>query len=125
MQHGKKSFISKTIIKAILGCKKMNIIFIFVFFELLEYLRPVLSFRLRRRGKIKYKVPIPIKPKEQYRLVFRWVLNILLSLKERQFYKRLIFLAEMTLNKDPRIQIEKTSLKKELIENRVFMHFRW
>jgi ribosomal protein S7 len=70
MQHGKKAFVYKAIIKAILECKKVNIIFVFVFFELLEYLRPILYFRLRRRGKIKYKVPIPIKTKEQYRIVF-------------------------------------------------------
>ena len=96
-----------------------------VFEAALKNVAPEMEVKSRRVGGANYQVPIPVPPKRQQALAFRWILGFARDAKGQAMSKKLAnILLESAKNEGPAVK-KRENTHKMAEANKAFAHFAW
>lgn len=129
MFKGKKLKIQKIIFN-LFFLLKQSFFFdpIFIFFNVLDILRPALELNNIKIGKKNYSIPVPILFFRQYLIVLRWFKLYFQKSKNITKLKNKLFneINFLILQKNQsELWKIKSLLYQKALTNRVYSHFRW
>lgn len=127
MWQGKKSTTQQIFYKAmeIVAQKVKDVAPLEVFETAINNVKPHLEVRSKRVGGASYQVPMPVNPKRQQSLAFRWILASARSKKGRAMQDRLATELIDAYNKQGGAMTTRENIHKMADANKAFAHFAW
>ena len=114
-KHGKQSFAEKLIYSVFKQSKKQKISCLFLLFEALELIRPSIIFI---KVSKKTKIPLVLRPFEQYSLAIHWLFSSIFDRKERLFEARFYLeLCDIVYKNRSQSLLHKQKIEKKLLEH--------
>lgn len=96
-----------------------------VFETAINNVKPHLEVRSKRVGGASYQVPMPVNPKRQQSLAFRWILASARSKKGKAMHERLAAEFIDAYNKQGGAMTTRENIHKMAEANKAFAHFAW
>ena len=127
MWEGKKSTSAKIFYDAldIVAQRIKDVSPLEVFETAVNNVKPHLEVRSKRVGGASYQVPMPVNPKRQQSLAFRWILASARSKKGKAMYERLAAELIDAYNKQGGAMTTRENIHKMAEANKAFAHFAW
>jgi len=86
---------------------------------------PEMEVKSRRIGGANYQVPVPVDPKRQQSLAFRWIIEFSRKKKGKPMAERLADILIETANNEGEVVKRKENTHKMAEANKAFAHFAW
>jgi len=96
-----------------------------VFETAINNVKPHLEVRSKRVGGASYQVPMPVNPKRQQSLAFRWILASARGKKGKAMHERLAAELIDAYNKQGGAMTTRENIHKMAEANKAFAHFAW
>jgi small subunit ribosomal protein S7 len=96
-----------------------------VFENAINNVKPHLEVRSKRVGGASYQVPMPVNPKRQQSLAFRWILASARGKKGKAMHERLALELIDAYNKQGGAMTTRDNIHKMAEANKAFAHFAW
>ncbi len=127
MWEGKKSTSAKIFYDAldIVAQRIKDVSPLEVFETAVNNVKPHLEVRSKRVGGASYQVPMPVNPKRQQSLAFRWILASARSKKGKAMQERLAAELIDAYNKQGGAMTTRENIHKMAEANKAFAHFAW
>ena len=127
MLDGKKSIAYKVFYDAmdIIEKKVADTAPLEVFETAIENVKPLLEVRSKRVGGASYQVPMPVKPKRQMALAFRWILASSRGKKGKPMAIRLANEFMDAFKKEGGAMTTRENVHRMAEANKAFAHFAW
>lgn len=127
MRKGKKSTAEAIVYGAfdILKERVKDVEPIDVFAKALDNVKPEIEVRSKRVGGATYQVPVPVGPKRQQALAFRWILEGARAGKGKPMAQRLANELAAAYNKEGHAITARENVHKMAEANKAFAHFAW
>ncbi|HAL45973.1 MAG: 30S ribosomal protein S7 [Planctomycetes bacterium GWF2_42_9] len=127
MWQGKKSTATQIFYNAleIVSNKVKDVAPLEVFETAINNVKPHLEVRSKRVGGASYQVPMPVNPKRQQSLAFRWILASARGKKGRAMHERLAAELFDAYNKQGGAMTTRENIHKMAEANKAFAHFAW
>ncbi|HBG27773.1 MAG: 30S ribosomal protein S7 [Planctomycetes bacterium GWF2_41_51] len=127
MWQGKKSVSTQIFYDAmdIVSGKVKDVAPLEIFETAINNVKPHLEVRSKRVGGASYQVPMPVNPKRQQSLAFRWILASARSKKGRAMHERLASELLDAFNKQGGAITTRENIHKMAEANKAFAHFAW
>jgi len=127
MWQGKKSTSTMIFYNAldIIANRVKDIAPIEVFETAINNVKPHLEVRSKRVGGASYQVPMPVHPKRQQSLAFRWILASARGKKGKAMHERLAAELIDAYNKQGGAMTTRENIHKMAEANKAFAHFAW
>jgi ribosomal protein S7 len=97
----------------------------FLFFFIVNKIRPLVELKRVRKGSKNYTFPVPFKKYKSFRVGLKWVC---LSIKKRQEYRlcdKIKNEFNLILNREGSVFKTYKNFKKEVVDNIKYSHYRW
>lgn len=127
MWQGKKSTTQKIFYDAmaIIAEKVKDVAPLEVFETAINNVKPQLEVRSKRVGGASYQVPMPVNPKRQQSLAFRWIIAASRGKKGKAMPVRLASELMDAYNKQGGAMTTRENIHKMAEANKAFAHFAW
>lgn len=127
MWQGKKSTSTQIFYDAldIVSSKIKDVSPLEIFETAVNNVKPHLEVRSKRVGGASYQVPMPVNPKRQQSLAFRWILASARSKKGKAMHERLAAELFDAYNKQGGAMTTRENIHKMAEANKAFAHFAW
>ena len=127
MKKGKKSKAEDIVYGAfeVIKTKLPDVDPLVVFTKAIDNVKPELEVRSKRVGGATYQVPVPVNPKRQRALAFRWILDASRSRKGKAMYLRLSDELIAAYNREGAAMTVRENVHKMAEANKAFAHFAW
>ncbi len=127
MYDGKKSVAEKVVYDAIdIMSKRIKDVSPLEAFETaLNNVKPLIEVRSKRVGGSTYQVPMPVNPKRQQALAFRWILTACRAKSGRPMADRLAAELTAAYNKEGTAMTTRENVHRMAEANKAFAHFAW
>jgi small subunit ribosomal protein S7 len=127
MWQGKKSVSTQIFYDAldIVASKIKDVPPLEIFETAVNNVKPHLEVRSKRVGGASYQVPMPVNPKRQQSLAFRWILASARSKKGKAMHERLAAELFDAYNKQGGAMTTRENIHKMAEANKAFAHFAW
>lgn len=127
MWQGKKSISTQIFYDAldIVASKIKDVPPLEIFETAVNNVKPHLEVRSKRVGGASYQVPMPVNPKRQQSLAFRWILASARSKKGKAMHERLAAELFDAYNKQGGAMTTRENIHKMAEANKAFAHFAW
>jgi small subunit ribosomal protein S7 len=127
MWQGKKSTSTQIFYNAldIVSSKIKDVAPLEIFETAINNVKPHLEVRSKRVGGASYQVPMPVNPKRQQSLAFRWILASARGKKGRAMHERLAAELFDAYNKQGGAMTTRENIHKMAEANKAFAHFAW
>ncbi|MCE5340110.1 MAG: 30S ribosomal protein S7 [Planctomycetaceae bacterium] len=127
MWQGKKSTSTQIFYSAldIVASKVKDVAPLEIFETAINNVKPHLEVRSKRVGGASYQVPMPVNPKRQQSLAFRWILASARGKKGRAMHERLAAELFDAYNKQGGAMTTRENIHKMAEANKAFAHFAW
>ena len=127
MWQGKKSTSTQIFYDAldIVSSKIKDVAPLEIFETAINNVKPHLEVRSKRVGGASYQVPMPVNPKRQQSLAFRWILASARGKKGRAMHERLAAELFDAYNKQGGAMTTRENIHKMAEANKAFAHFAW
>ncbi len=127
MWQGKKSTSTQIFYNAldIVSSKVKDVSPLEIFETAINNVKPHLEVRSKRVGGASYQVPMPVNPKRQQSLAFRWILASARGKKGRAMHERLAAELFDAYNKQGGAMTTRENIHKMAEANKAFAHFAW
>ncbi|MFP4055953.1 MAG: 30S ribosomal protein S7 [Candidatus Brocadiia bacterium] len=127
MRQGKKSLAERVFYKAADMVEERNpgVDFLEFFETAIRNVRPSVEVKSRRVGGASYQVPVPVSPRRQQALAFRWILEGARGRKGRPMHVRL---AEELIDAHRRegyAANQRENVHRMAEANKAFAHYAW
>ncbi|MEN6385661.1 MAG: 30S ribosomal protein S7 [Phycisphaerales bacterium] len=96
-----------------------------VFETAINNVKPHLEVRSKRVGGASYQVPMPVNPRRQQSLAFRWILASARGKKGKAMHERLAAEFIDAFNKQGGAMTTRENIHKMAEANKAFAHFAW
>jgi len=96
-----------------------------IFETAINNVKPHLEVRSKRVGGASYQVPMPVNPRRQQSLAFRWILAASRGKKGRGMSERLAAELFDAYNKQGGAMTTRENIHKMAEANKAFAHFAW
>ncbi len=127
MWQGKKSVATQIFYDAmdIITKRVKEVAPIEVFETAINNVKPHLEVRSKRVGGASYQVPMPVNPRRQQSLAFRWILAASRGKKGKAMCERLASEIIDAYNKQGGAMTTRENIHKMAEANKAFAHFAW
>jgi small subunit ribosomal protein S7 len=127
MWQGKKSTSTQIFYDAleIVSSKVKDVAPLEIFETAINNVKPHLEVRSKRVGGASYQVPMPVNPKRQQSLAFRWILASARGKKGKAMHERLAAELFDAYNKQGGAMTTRENIHKMAEANKAFAHFAW
>jgi small subunit ribosomal protein S7 len=127
MWQGKKSTSTQIFYDAleIVANKVKDVAPLEIFETAINNVKPHLEVRSKRVGGASYQVPMPVNPKRQQSLAFRWILASARGKKGKAMHERLAAELFDAYNKQGGAMTTRENIHKMAEANKAFAHFAW
>lgn len=127
MWQGKKSTATMIFYDAleIVASKVKDVAPLEIFETAINNVKPHLEVRSKRVGGASYQVPMPVNPKRQQSLAFRWILASARGKKGKAMHERLAAELFDAYNKQGGAMTTRENIHKMAEANKAFAHFAW
>ncbi|MDD5011217.1 MAG: 30S ribosomal protein S7 [Phycisphaerae bacterium] len=127
MWQGKKSVATKIFYDAmdIVAKRIKEVPPLEIFETAINNVKPHLEVRSKRVGGASYQVPMPVNPRRQQSLAFRWILASSRGKKGKAMCERLAAEISDAYNKQGGAMTTRENIHKMAEANKAFAHFAW
>ncbi|MBN1788690.1 MAG: 30S ribosomal protein S7 [Sedimentisphaerales bacterium] len=127
MWQGKKSVTQRIFYDAldILAQKVKDAEPLEIFNTAVNNVKPQIEVRSKRVGGASYQVPMPVNPRRQQSLAFRWILASARSKKGKSMSQRLAAELLDAYNKQGGAMTTRENIHRMAEANKAFAHFAW
>ena len=127
MWQGKKSTTQQIFYDAmdVISKKVKDVSPIEVFETAINNVKPHIEVRSKRVGGASYQVPMPVNPRRQQSLAFRWIIASARSKKGKAMCHRLAAELLDAYNKQGGAMTTRENIHKMAEANKAFAHFAW
>lgn len=124
--HGKKKKIESSLYKSFYDLKVITKKPMFLFFEVIELIKPVIYLKIIKKAKIYYQIPRIISISWQKKIALKWLIKEIRDTKQGSLSLRVNneLIRAGVLNKSNLLK-KKERLYATAIYNRSFLHFKW
>lgn len=96
-----------------------------VFEQAIQNVKPVVEVRSKRVGGSTYQVPMPVNPRRQQGLAFRWILQAARGRKGRPMHMRLADELCDAYRREGTAITQRENIHRMAESNKAFAHFAW
>lgn len=96
-----------------------------IFETAINNVKPMLEVRSKRVGGSTYQVPMPVNPKRQQTLAFRWILAASRGKKGKPMRERLAQELGAAFNREGAAMTTRENVHRMAEANKAFAHFAW
>ncbi|MBI9015687.1 MAG: 30S ribosomal protein S7 [Phycisphaerae bacterium] len=127
MYDGKKSVAEKVVYDAmdIVSKRVKDVSQLEAFETAINNVKPLIEVRSKRVGGSTYQVPMPVNPKRQQALAFRWILAACRNKSGRPMAERLAAELTAAFNKEGTAMTTRENVHRMAEANKAFAHFAW
>jgi small subunit ribosomal protein S7 len=127
MLDGKKSTAEAIFYSAAEVIEERNpgIDFLEYFTTVIENVKPMVEVKSRRVGGANYQVPVPVTPRRQQALAFRWILDAARGRKGRPMHQRLADELSDAYKREGTAMTQRENTHRMAEANKAFAHYAW
>ncbi len=127
MLDGKKSVAQKVVYQAMetMGKRIKDVPPLEAFETAINNVKPMIEVRSKRVGGSTYQVPMPVSPKRQQALAFRWILAATRSKKGKPVDVSLAAELTAAFNREGAAMTTRENIHRMAEANKAFAHFAW